>query len=131
MQLNFDFQMKQKSEFVLDDPNVIFPQIPSRDDNTERPVEMCSLETYPLQNANGNNEAIIIANTRHIKINSERKIVPMLCEGDLDFFCNRLVALKNLRLWAHERTPGIPLTWKIWKQLSLKTLLVRLLKINT
>ena len=65
--------MKLKSEFVLDDPNVIFPYISFQDDDTERPVEMCSLETYPSQNANGNDEVIIIADTRHIQRGSERK----------------------------------------------------------
>ena len=58
--------------FVLDDPNVIFPYIPFQDDHTERLVEMCSPETYPLQNANGNGEVIIIADTRHILRGSER-----------------------------------------------------------
>ena len=32
----------------------------------------------------------------------------MLCKGDLAFFCNCPVTLESLRLWAHERTPGIP-----------------------
>ena len=32
----------------------------------------------------------------------------MWCKGDLAFFCNCLVTLENLRLWAHERTPDIP-----------------------
>ena len=31
----------------------------------------------------------------------------MLCDGDLAFFCNRATTLEGLRLWAHERTPGI------------------------
>ena len=30
----------------------------------------------------------------------------MLCKGDLAF-CNCLVTRESLRLWAHERTPGI------------------------
>ena len=32
----------------------------------------------------------------------------MLCQGDLAFFCNCPVTLEHLRLWEHERTPGIP-----------------------
>ena len=70
-----DFEMKLKNEFVLDDPSVIFPYIPFQDDDMERPVEMCSLETDPLQNANGNDEVIIIADTRHIQRRSERQLV--------------------------------------------------------
>ena len=99
--------MKLENEFVLDDPNVIFSYIPFQGDDTERPVEMCSLETYTLQNANGNDEVIIIADTRHIQRRSERKIVPMLCKGDLDFFCNCLVTPAHLRPWTHESTFGI------------------------
>ena len=88
--------MKLKSEFVLEDPNVIFPCIPFQDDDTERPVETCSLET-----SNGNDEAFVIADTRHIKRRSERKIVPMLCKGDLDFF---------LLLSCDTGTPASPVT---------------------
>ena len=66
LQFTDDCAMKLKNEFVLDDPNVIFPYIPFQDDDTERPVEMCPLETDPLQNANENDEVIIIADTRHI-----------------------------------------------------------------
>ena len=50
----------------------------------------------------------IIADTRHTQRWSERKVDPMLCKRDLAFFCNCLVTLENLRLCAHERTPGIP-----------------------
>ena len=32
----------------------------------------------------------------------------MLCKLDLDFFSNCPVTLEHLRLWTHERTPGIP-----------------------
>ena len=67
LKLTDDFAMTLKNEFVLDDPNVIFPYITFQDDDTERLVEMCSLETYPSQNANGNDELIIIAGTRHAK----------------------------------------------------------------
>ena len=34
--------------------------------------------------------------------------IPTLCNGDLAFFCNCPTTLENLRLWAHERTSGIP-----------------------
>ena len=56
----------------------------------------------------GCDEVIIIADTRHIQRRSERRIVPMLCKGDLDFLCNCSVALEHLRRLIHERTPGIP-----------------------
>ena len=93
-----------KSEFVLDDPNVIFPYIPSQGDDVERPVEMCSLETDLLQNGNGNDKGIIIADTRHIQRWSERKVDPMSCKGDLTFFCNCPVTLGSSRPWTHECT---------------------------
>ena len=32
----------------------------------------------------------------------------MLCNGDLDIFSNCITTLEALRLWAHERTPGVP-----------------------
>ena len=82
------------------------PYIPFQDDDTKRPVEMCSLETYPLQNANGN-EAIIIADPRHIQRRSERKIVPMLRKRGLDFLCNFPVTPEHLRSWTLDRIPGI------------------------
>ena len=69
----------------------------------ERPVEMCSLQMFLSQNVNMNDKVIIIADTR-----SERKVNPMLRIGDLAFFCNCLATLESLRLWAHERTLGIP-----------------------
>ena len=100
--------MKLKNEFVLDDPNVIFPYMTFQDDDTEGLVEMCLFETYLLQNANGNDEVIIIAGTRHIQRGCERKIAPMLCKGDLDFFSNCPVTPEHLRFWTHERPPGFP-----------------------
>ena len=97
-----------KNELAENDPNVVFSHIPFQDDDTERPVEMCSLETYPLQNATGNDDVVIIADTRHIQRRSERKIGTTLCKGDLAFFCNCPATLENLRLWAYERTSGMP-----------------------
>ena len=55
-----------------------------------------------------NDKVIIIADTRHTQRWSERKVDPMLCKGNLAFFCNCPVTLETLRLWAHECTPGIP-----------------------
>ena len=80
MQLTDDVAMNLKNEFVLDDPNVIFPFIPFQDDDTESPVEMCSLEPYLLQNAHEHDEVIIIANTRLIQRGSERMIVACCVE---------------------------------------------------
>ena len=74
----------------------------------ERSVETCSLEMTLLQNANANDKVFIIADTRHNQRWSERKVDPMLCKGDLAFFFDCPVTLEDLRLWAQERTPGIP-----------------------
>ena len=78
------------------------------DDDTERPAEVCSLETFLLQDMDVNDKVIIIADTRHTQRWSERKIDPTLCKGDLAFFCNCPTTLEILRLWAHERTRGVP-----------------------
>ena len=51
-------------------------------------------------------KVIIIADTRHTQRWSEREINPTLCKGGLAFFCNCPKTQENLRLWAHERTPG-------------------------
>ena len=72
--------------------------IPFEDDDMERLVEMCSLELLLLQNVNANDKVIIIADTRHTERWSERKVYPMLCKGDLAFFCNCPVTLESLRL---------------------------------
>ena len=69
---------------------------------------MCSLETYPLQNANASDKVIIIADTRHTQRWSEREVDRMLCKEDLAFFCYCPLTLEKLRLWAHKRTPRIP-----------------------
>ena len=74
----------------------------------ERLVEMCSLEMLLLQNVNMNDKVIIFADTRHTQRWSQRGVDPMLCNGDLAFFCNCATTLEGLRLWAHKRTPGIP-----------------------
>ena len=82
--------------------------VPFSDDDTERPVEGRSPETFLLQDMDVNDKVIIIADTRHTRRWSERKIDPTLCKGDLAFFRNCPLTLENLRLWAHERTPDVP-----------------------
>ena len=87
MQLTDDFSLKLKIEFVFDDQNVIFQNIPFQDDDTERPVVVCTPEADPLQKTNGNDEVIIILEIRRIQKKVRTKIVPMPCKGDLDFLC--------------------------------------------
>ena len=74
----------------------------------ERTSGVRSLETLFLQDMNAHDKVIIIADTRHTRRRSERKIDPTLCKRDPAFFSNCPTTLENLRLWAHERTPGIP-----------------------
>ena len=81
--------------------------VPFSDDDTERPAEVCSLETFLLQDMEVNDK-VIIADTRHTRRWSERKIDSTLCIGDLVFFCNCPTTLENLRLWAHEHTLNVP-----------------------
>ena len=94
-QLTEDFVTDLKNEFVSNDPNVAFSYVPFQDDNTQRPLELCSLELILLRNADLNDKGIIIADTRHTQRWSERKVDPTLCKGDIGFFCNCLVALEN------------------------------------
>ena len=86
-QLIEDFVTDLKNEFAKDDPNVVFSYVPFQDDNTQRPVELCSLELFLLRNADLNNKVIVTADTRHTRRWSERKVDPTLCKGDLAFFC--------------------------------------------
>ena len=101
--------IRLKNDFLsTNDPNVVVSYIPFQDDNTEKPAEVCSLETFLLQNVNANDKVFIIADTRHTQRWSERKIDPTLCKEDLAFFCNCPTTLESLHFWAHKRTPGIP-----------------------
>ena len=47
-------------KFATNDPNVVFSFIPFQDDDMERLVEMCLLETFLSQNVNANDKVIII-----------------------------------------------------------------------
>ena len=76
----------------------MFSYIPFLDDDMERLVEMCPLEMFSLRNVNMNDKVIIIADTRHTQRWSKRKVDPMLCNGDLAFFCNCPATLESLRL---------------------------------
>ena len=106
LQLTDDSATRLKNEFA--DPNVFFSYVPFSNDDTERPAEVRSLEMFLLQNMDVTDKVNIIADTRRTQRWSERKINSMLCKRDPAFFCNCSTTLENLRLWAHERTPGIP-----------------------
>ena len=108
LQLTDDSAMNLVNEFASNDPNVIFSCVPFQDDDMKRLVEMCSLETYLIHNENMNDKVMIIADTRHTQRWSERGVDPMLRNGDLAFCSNCITTLEGLRLWARERTPGIP-----------------------
>ena len=69
---------------------------------------MCLHEVDPLQDANGNNKVITIADIRHIQRWFERKVDPILCKGDIDFFSNCPATAKHQLPRTHERTFGIP-----------------------
>ena len=81
LQLTDDSVIELKNECASNDPDVIFSCVPFQHDDTERPVEMCSLETYLLQNGNMNDKVIIIADTRHTQRWSECEVDPMLYNG--------------------------------------------------
>ena len=65
-QLTDDSATRLKNDFATKVPNVAFSYIPFQDDDMKRLVEVCSLEMFLLQNANANDEVIIIADTRQI-----------------------------------------------------------------
>ena len=81
LQLTDDSVTRLKTEFAANDPNVVFSCIPFQDDDTERFVEMCSLEMFVSQNVNANDKVIVIADTRHTQRRSERKVDPLLQRG--------------------------------------------------
>ena len=62
-----DSATRLKNELGENDPNVFFSCIPFSDDDTERPAEVCSLETFLLQDMDVNDKVIIIADTRHTR----------------------------------------------------------------
>ena len=66
-QLIDDSATRLKNELGENDPNVFFSYIPFSDDDTERPSEVCSLETFLLQDMDVNDKVIIIADTRHTR----------------------------------------------------------------
>ena len=101
LQLTDDSVTRLKNEFARNDPNVAFSHIPFQDDDMKSPIEMCSLEMFLLRKVNANDKVVIIADMRHTQRWSEREVDPMLCKGDLAFFCNCLVTLESLRFWAH------------------------------
>ena len=96
----------------------------------ERSVETCSLEMTLLQNADANDKVFIIADTRHNQRWSERQVDPMLCKGDLAFFC---IVLRHWKTCVSGHTSVLLVsheTWTIWKQSNLRTFSERSLKIN-
>ena len=100
--------MKLKYEFVLGDPHNNFLYVSYWGDDKEKSVEMCLHEVDPLQNANGKNEVINVADIRHRQRRFERRVDPMFRKRNLNFFSNRLVTSKYQRPRTQERTPGIP-----------------------
>ena len=85
LQLTDDSVTRLKNEFATNDPSVYFSYVPFSDDDTERPVEVCSLEMFLLRNVNASDKVIIIAETGHTHRWFEQKMDPMLCKGDLAF----------------------------------------------
>ena len=96
LQLTDGSVTRLKNDFATNDPNVFFSYVPFWDEDTH------------YKNMDMSDKVIVIADTRHTQRWSEPEINPTLCKGDLAFFCNCPKTLENLRLWAHERTPGIP-----------------------
>ena len=68
LQLIDDSITRLKNELAEKDPNVFFSYVPFSDDDTERPAEVCALETFLLQDMDVNDTVIIIADTRHPKV---------------------------------------------------------------
>ena len=108
LRLADDSVTRLRNEYAENDPIVFLTYVPYSNDDTKGLTEVCSLDTFLLRNMDVRDKVVIIADTRHFQRLSERKIDPMLCKGDLAFFCNCPTTLEHSRLWAHERTLGIP-----------------------
>ena len=96
LQLFDDSLTRLKNEFAANDPSVFFSYVPFSNDDTERPSEVRSLETFLLKDMGVNDKVITIADTRHTWRWSERKVDPTLCKGDPAFFGNCPSTLENL-----------------------------------
>ena len=66
--LTDDSATRLKNECATNDPSVIFWYIPFQDDDTERSVEMCSLQMLLLQNADASDKVLLSGETNPIQI---------------------------------------------------------------
>ena len=96
LRLADDSVTRLRNEYAENDPIVFVTCVPYSNDDTKRLTEVCSIDTFLFRNMDVRDEVIIISDTRHFQ---------RLCER---FFCNCPTTVEHLRLWAHERTLGIP-----------------------
>ena len=52
---------RPQNELADNDPNVFFSYVPFSDDDTERSAEVCSLDTFFLQDMDVNDKVIVVA----------------------------------------------------------------------
>ena len=107
-QLNDDFVIHTKKDFLTNDTNVVFSHVVLSNDGISRPTARCLLETFLFQHATMSDKIITITDTRHTRRWFEGGVEFLRCTGDLAFFCSCPITTDHLRLWAHERTLGVP-----------------------
>ena len=130
LQLTDDSVTKLKNELAENDPNVFFSYVPFSDDDTERPAEVRSLETFLLQDMDANDKVIIIADTRHTWRCLNVRSIPR-CSKEIQL--SSVIAQRHCKTWVSGHTSvllAIHEMWMIWKQSNLPTFSERSLKIN-
>ena len=79
LHLTGDSVMRLKNEFASNDPNIIFSSDPFQDDDMERLVEMCLLETYLLHNVSMSRSHHVSTSPTGISIHVTYFLVIALC----------------------------------------------------
>ena len=79
MHLTDDSVVRVKNGFASNDRNVVISNVQFQGGDMKKLAEMSPLEMFSVQKANLNDKVIIIADTRHTQIWSEREFDPVLC----------------------------------------------------
>ena len=99
LQLTDDSVMRLKNEFASNDPNIIFSYDPFQDDDMERLVEMCLLETYLLHNVSMSRFHHFSTSPTGISIHVTCIMVIALCE-------TKCICVSGWRSFHDERRAG-------------------------
>ena len=84
------------------DPSVIYVHVPFQDD-AETSREFCNLKQFTEDQMKAG-KTCIVADTRHT--DRWKGSTPILCRGDLAFYCNNTEMCSELVEWAKEKDNG-------------------------